>query len=114
MGRFSSMNLQRRQVLDEFAVDGWLELEVEVVDAAPVREPRVTQPGGEATVSVGGGLLGDESGEELDVGPVFGAGLFGEGGEHAGGGVQLEVAEVGFDLFVEAHADTSPSSMVMA
>ena len=37
-------------------------------------------------------------------------GFLGEGGEHAGGGVQLEVAEVGFDLFVEAaHADSSAS-----
>ena len=108
---------QRREVLDEFAVDGWLELVVEVVDGAPVREPRVAQPGGEASVAVGGGLLGDQSGEELDVGPVVGAGLLGEGGEHAGSGVQFEVAEVGFDLFVEPLTPTPRrrwSSMVMA
>jgi len=102
---------QRGQVLDELAIDRGLELVVEVVDAAPVREPCVTRPGGEAPVAIGGGLLGDQPGEELDVGPVDGLGLLGEGGEHARGGVQLQVAEVDFDLFVETHADTSPSSL---
>src|SRR5690606_8020384 len=97
------------QVLDQLAINRGLELVVEVVDAAPVREPRVTQPGSQPAVSVGGGLLGDESGEELDVGPVLDLRFLGEGGKDAGGGVQLEVAEVGFDLLVEAHADTSPS-----
>jgi hypothetical protein len=37
-------------------------------------------------------------------------GFFGEGGEHAGGGVEFEVAEVGFDLFIDTHADTSTPS----
>ncbi len=102
---------QGRKVLDEFAVDRWLELVVEVVDAAPVGELGVTQTGGEAPVSIRGCLIGDEAGEELDVGPVLALCFFGKGGEHAGGGVQLEVAEVGFDLFIDTHADAStPSS----
>ena len=66
---------QGGEVLDEFAVHRWLELEVEVGEPSAVREPGVTQPGGESSVPIGGGLLGDESGEELDVGPVVGAGL---------------------------------------
>jgi hypothetical protein len=48
-------------------------------------------------------LFGDQAAEELDVGPVVAAGIFGEGGEHFGGAVELEVAEVVFDLFVDAH-----------
>ena len=72
---------QRGEVLDELAVDGGLELEVEVVDGLVEREPGVTQPGRQAPVAGGGGLFGDEPGEELDVGPVIGAGVFGEGGE---------------------------------
>ena len=47
------------------------------------------------------------------MGPVLQLGLLGEHRERAGGGVEFEVAEVGFDLFVDAHADTSPSSMVI-
>jgi len=59
---------------------------------------------------VGGvGLFGDEAGEELDVGELFGAGVFGDGGEHLDGPVQLQVAEVVLDLLADAHA-TSPSS----
>jgi hypothetical protein len=102
---------QRRQVLDQLAVDRWLELVVEVVDAAPVREPRVTQSGRQPAIPVGGCLLGDESGEELDVRPVLGAGLVGERREHACSSVQLQVAEVGFDLFVEAAHPTFSASM---
>ena len=63
---------QGREVLDEFAVNGGLELVVEVIDGAPERELGVAQPGSETPVPVGGGLLGDELGEELDVGPLFG------------------------------------------
>ena len=44
-----------------------MELEVEVVEPSPVGEPGVAQAGGEAAVAVGGGLFGDEPGEELDV-----------------------------------------------
>ncbi len=62
---------ERREVVDQLAVDGGLELVVEVVDAAPVGEAGVAQPCCEAPVAVGGGLLGDESGEELDVRPVL-------------------------------------------
>jgi hypothetical protein len=72
-----------------------LEVVVELVDGAPVRESGVAESGGEA-------------GQVFDVGPVLGAGLLGEGDEQVGCGIQLEVAEVGFDLLVETHADTSP------
>ncbi|MEI2705369.1 MAG: hypothetical protein V9E89_08940 [Ilumatobacteraceae bacterium] len=61
------MNLQGGEVLDEFAVNAGLELEVEVLESTPVGEPGVAQPGGESPVAVGGGLLGDEPGEELDM-----------------------------------------------
>ena len=111
MGRFSSMNRRGGEVFDEFAVDRGLELEVEVGDPAPVGEPGVAQSGGEAAVAVGGGLFGDEPGEELDMRPLVGAGLFGEGGERRPSGVQAEVAEVGFDLLVEAGAHASSPPM---
>ncbi len=101
---------QGGEVLDELAVDRRLELVVEVLNGAPVREFGVTQSGGEAPVAVCCCLFGDETGEELDVGPVLGFGLLGEGREHAGGGIEFEVAEVGFDLFIDTHADTSTPS----
>src|SRR5690606_33760927 len=69
---------QGGEVLDEFAVDGGLELEVEVVDGLVEREPGVAQPGGEAPIARRGGFFGDEACEELDVGPVVGAGVVGE------------------------------------
>jgi hypothetical protein len=52
-------------------------------------------------------LFGDYPGQELDVGPVVAAGVL-EGGEALGGPVELEVAEVVFDLFVDTH-DRPPS-----
>ena len=93
---------QAGEVLDEFAVHAGLEVEVEVVDAALEREAGVAHPCCEAPVAVRGGLGGDEPGEELDVGPVLGAGLLGEGREAAGGRVEAQVAQVGLDLLVEA------------
>jgi hypothetical protein len=94
---------QRGEVVDEAAVDGGLELEVELGDGLAEREPGVAQPRREAPVAGGVGLFGDQAAEELDVGPVVAAGVLGEGGEHFGGAVELEVAEVVFDLFVDAH-----------
>ncbi len=71
----------------------------------------VTQPRRQAPVPIGGGLLGDESCQEVDVGPVLESCLFGQGGERCLRGGEVEVAEVGFDLFVETHAITPPSSL---
>ena len=48
--------------------------------------------------------------EELDVGPLVGFGVVGEGGEHLGGPVELEVAEVVLDLFVEPGGGHAPLS----
>ena len=40
---------------------------------------------------------------------ILDSGLLGKPREHPSGGVQLQVAEIGFHLFVEAaHADTPP------
>jgi hypothetical protein len=100
---------QRGEVFDETPVDGGLELEVELGDGLAEREPGVAEPGGEPAVAGGVGLFGDETAEELDVGPVVGPGLLGEGGEHLDGPVELEVTEVVLDLLVHAHAG-SPSS----
>ena len=64
--------------------------------------------------SVGGGLFGDEPGEELDMRPVVGAGFFGEQRERRASSVEMEVAEIGLDLLVEpgagAHARSSTST----
>lgn len=95
---------QGREVIDELAVDGRLELEVEVVDGLAEREPGVAQPGCETPVAGRCCLLRDQTGEKLDVGDVAVAGLFGQRREHFGSAVQLEVAEVVLDLFVDAHA----------
>ncbi len=101
---------QRGEVLDELAVHGRLELEVELVEASPVGEAGVAQPGGEAPVAVRGGLLADEPSEELDMRPVLCPGLFSECGEAAGSGVKVEVAEIGLDLLVETgHASSPPT-----
>ena len=62
------------------------------------------QPGSEAAVAGVDGLLVQEPGQELDVGPPLGAGVLREGGEDLGGAVQLQVAEVGLDLLVEPGA----------
>jgi hypothetical protein len=79
----------------------------EVLDPSPVGKSGVAQAGGEAAVAIGGGLFGDEAGEELDMRPAVGACLFGEQFERPGRGVEVEVAEVGFDLLVEAAAHRS-------
>jgi hypothetical protein len=55
-------------------------------------------------------LFGDESGEELDVAQVVGAGVLGERGEHLDGTVQLQVAEIVFDLLVDTGHARSPCS----
>jgi beta-glucosidase len=59
-------------------------------------------------------LFADEAGEVFDVGPAVAASLLGEGGEHVRGGVEFEVAEIGFDLLVKtAHADSPPSMLLL-
>jgi hypothetical protein len=93
---------QRGQVGDEFAVDGGLELEVEVLDGATEGEPGVTQPGGQAAVGGRRCLFGDHLGQELDMGPAVPAGLFRQRGEAFRGPTQLQVAEVVLQLLVEA------------
>lgn len=91
------------EVVDELAVDGGLEVEVELVDGAAEREAGVAQSGGHAPVAGGGGLSADEVGEELDVGPVLAPGGLGEGGERVRGVTELQVAEVVLELVVDAH-----------
>ena len=63
------------EVLDEFAVDRGLELEVEVVDGLVEREPGVAEPGGEAPVAGVDRFFIEQAGEELDVSPVVGLGV---------------------------------------
>lgn len=103
---------QRRQVVDELAVHGWLEREVELVDGLAEREPGVTQPCAETAVAGRVCLLCNESRQELDVRHVVRARLLGEDCEHFGGTVELQVAEVVFDLFVDAgaHPRSPPST----
>ncbi len=67
---------QGGEIVDEFSVDGGLELEVEVVDGSPVRELGVSQSGGESAVSGVAGLFGNDPGEVFDMRPSFGCGLF--------------------------------------
>ena len=100
---------QRGEVVDEGPVDARLELEIELRDGLAEREAGVAQPGREAPVAGGVGLLGDQAGEELDVGPVVAAGVLGERREHLAGPVELQVAEVVFDLLIDAHAPAPPS-----
>ncbi len=85
---------QGGEVGDELAVNRGLEVEIEVGDAAVEREAGVAHPCGQPAVSVRGGLDGDEAGEVVDVGPVLGPSLLGEGGEGSGSGVEFEVAEI--------------------
>jgi hypothetical protein len=102
---------QRGEVVDEAAVDGRLELEVELGDRLAEREPGVTQPGREPPVPGRRCLFGDEPGEELDVGEVVGACGLGKRGEHLDRPVHLQVAEIVLDLLVDAGAhDRSPCS----
>ena len=79
-----------------------LEVEVELVDSAPVGEAGVAQPGGQAPVGGGRGLFGDDSGQELEVAPLFGFGLFGQAGEALGGPAQLQVAQIRLEGLVDA------------
>lgn len=59
------------------------------------------KPGRQPPIPGHGCLVRDEPCEVLDVGPVVGAGLFGERGEDLAGTVQLEVAEIVFDLLIQ-------------
>jgi len=60
------------EVLDELPVDARLELEVEVLDGLLEREACVAESGTEAPAAGRGGYLGQEPGEEVDVGPFRG------------------------------------------
>jgi hypothetical protein len=101
---------QRREVLDQFAVHRGLELEVELVDGASEREPRVAQAGGHPPVAGGGGLAADEFGEERQMRPVLVAGGLGQRGECLRGVTELQVAEVVLELLVDpaGHGATVP------
>lgn len=48
-------------------------------------------------------MFSDEPGEEVDMSPVVATGVLGERGEALRRPVQLQVAEIVFDLFVDAH-----------
>jgi hypothetical protein len=101
---------QSGEVLDEFAVDRGLELEVEVRDGLAKREPGVAEPGSETPVAGVDRFLVEQPGEELDVGPVVCLGVVGESGEHLGGPVQFQVAAVVLDLLVEPGGGHAPVS----
>ena len=89
-----------------FGVDGWLEVEVELLDGAPAREVREAEPGVEPALPGGGGFLGDERGEELEA--VLALVTVGEAGEDLGGPVELEVAEVILDRFDQCRRAHQP------
>ena len=75
---------QRGQVRDQLAIEGGLELEVEVRHGAPEREAGEAQAGRQLAVGGGRGLFADDPGQELDVAPFLVLGLFGQGGEALG------------------------------
>ena len=91
---------QAGQVLDQFAVDRRLELEVEVGHAAHVGEAGVTQSSGEPTVGGGGHLFGHHRGQVLDVAPVLVLGPLRDRGEALRRPPELQVAEVVLQLLV--------------
>ena len=91
---------RRGQVVDELAVDGGLEGEVELLEGAPVGEVGEAQPGGQATVGGGGGLGGDDPFQVTDRGQLFGHRLLGQGGEALRGRVEPQIAEVVLQLLV--------------
>ena len=99
------------QVLDEFSVQRGLELKVEVGQCPSEREPGKAQSGGQLPVDGGRCLLADDPGQELDMAPLPGLGLFGQGGEALGRTVQTQVAEVVFQLFIKGVGhDPAPAS----
>ena len=79
---------QRGQVVDELSVHAGLELEVEVRKRPPEGEAGEAQPCGQLAVDRGRRLLADHPGQELDVAPFLGLGLFGQGGEALGRSVE--------------------------
>ena len=88
------------EVVDEGAVDGGLEVEVELLDGAPGgnRANRSRAARRRWRVAVASSAT---SAARNSSGPR-GASPLGEGGEHLGGAVQLEIAEVVFDLLDRA------------
>ncbi len=101
---------QRREVLDEFAVDGGLELVVEVVDGLAEREPRVAQPGSQAPVPGRRWLARRRVGRGTRCGTSPRSWPLRRGWRTPRRPLQLEVAEVGFDLFVEPLTPRPPRS----
>lgn len=74
---------ERGQVVDQFAVEGGLELEVEVDQRPPEREPGEAQTGSQLPVDSGCGLLTHHPGQELDVAPFLCFGLFCQVAKHS-------------------------------
>lgn len=102
---------QAGEVVDEFAVDGGLEVEVEVGQGPAGGEVGEPQPGGQPAVAGGGGLLGDQFGEERGVGQVGVAGAVQQGGQDLRGAVQLQVAQVVFELLIDSALVHHPSRL---
>jgi len=108
---------QACQVGDELGVDRGLEVEVELVQGAPGGEVGEAKPRGHPAVAGGGGLLGEEFGQELGVGEPVGAGPVQQGRQQLGRADQLEVAEVVFELLIQSarglggHACSPPSRL---
>ena len=101
MGRFSSMNRRVARSSISFLSTRGLELEVEVGERAAEREAGEAQTGGQLPVDGGRGLLAHHPGQELDVAPLLGLGLFGQGGEALGRAVESQIAEVVLQLLIE-------------
>ena len=92
---------QGGEIVDEFAVHGWA--------GTRSRSRRRCAGRGTGRSAAGrrdagwwsaGGLLGDDPGQELDMAPLLGLGLFGQGGEALGRPSELQVAEVVFELLI--------------
>ena len=92
---------ERGQVVEQLAVEGGLELEVEVGQRPAEREAGEAQACRELPVDRGGCLLPDHPGQELDVAPLLGLGFLGQGGEALGRAVEPQVPEVVFQLLIE-------------
>ena len=83
------------------AVEGGLELEVEVGECPAEREAGESQACSELPVDRGRRLLTDHPGQELDMAPLLGLGFLGQDGEALGRAVEPQVPEVVLQLFIE-------------
>ena len=100
---------QRGQIGHELSIQARLELEIEIVHRPPVGEAGEAQPRREPTVGSRGGLFADDLGQELDMTPLLGLGLFGQGGEALRRTSELQVAEVVFELLIKPRRAHWPS-----